>query len=271
MRRGLPRQIGLIAIGILLVLWGATSAFSDYARSIATPDPLDNPDAPGAEIIYPTLPIIPAVTKTPFKPEYPIGTGEPAVFSIPLGSSPDLATPTAIPVTTGTPVPEGMVPERIVIPAIDLDAPIRPVAFRLVEDGDQVFQQWLAPDTFEAGWLLSSAMLGLPGNTVLDGHHNIHGEVFGRLIDLDPGDIIFIYSGDTRFKYTLTNKMILPERGQPMDVRIYNAQWLLPSADERLTLVTCWPYESNSHRLIIVASPAGRLENYRNPAEDAAP
>ena len=28
-----------------------------------------------------------------------------------------------------------------------------------------------------------------------------------------------------------------------------------PTTDERITLITCWPYTSNTHRLIIVAKP----------------
>jgi len=49
--------------------------------------------------------------------------------------------------------------------------------------------------------------------------------------------------------------MILPERNEPVDTRLQNARWILPSADERLTLLTCWPYTTNTHRLIIVAIP----------------
>jgi sortase A len=51
--------------------------------------------------------------------------------------------------------------------------------------------------------------------------------------------------------------MILPEKYQEIDVRMDNARWILPSDDERLTLVTCWPATSNTHRLIIVARPLG--------------
>jgi sortase A len=40
-----------------------------------------------------------------------------------------------------------------------------------------------------------------------------------------------------------------------MEVRIANAKWIQPTSDERLTLVTCWPYTNNTHRLIIVARP----------------
>ena len=47
-------------------------------------------------------------------------------------------------------------------------------------------------------------------------------------------------------------------------VRLANARWIQPSEDERLTLITCWPYESNTHRLIIVALPASQkaIEDY---------
>jgi LPXTG-site transpeptidase (sortase) family protein len=41
----------------------------------------------------------------------------------------------------------------------------------------------------------------------------------------------------------------------PLDVRIQNNDYILPKEDERLTLVSCWPYETNSHRVIIVARP----------------
>ena len=52
--------------------------------------------------------------------------------------------------------------------------------------------------------------------------------------------------------------MIVPEKYEQLDIRMNNAQWILPSVDERLTLITCWPYETNTHRLIIVARPMGQ-------------
>jgi sortase A len=53
----------------------------------------------------------------------------------------------------------------------------------------------------------------------------------------------------------VSERHILPEKGQPLSVRLKNAAWIQPTTDERLTLVTCWPYTSNTHRLIIVARP----------------
>jgi sortase A len=149
------------------------------------------------------------------------------------------------------------IPTRLVIPTIELDAPIEPAKITTQKVGGEEYEQWQAPDEFAAGWHEDSAMLGQPGNTVLNGHHNIYGKVFGRLVDLNPGDLIIVFGKQRAFIYQITNKMILPEKYQEIDVRMDNARWILPSDDERLTLVTCWPATSNTHRLIIVARPLG--------------
>ena len=115
--------------------------------------------------------------------------------------------------------------------------------------------QWDVPDHFAAGWQDESALLGVTGNTVLNGHHNAYGKVFQNLINLNVGDTITVYSGDQAFKYRIATKLLLPERFQSIQLRLENARWIMPSTDQRLTLVTCWPPDSNTHRVIIVAFP----------------
>ncbi|MCZ7673526.1 MAG: sortase [Chloroflexi bacterium] len=146
-------------------------------------------------------------------------------------------------------------PIRIVIPAIDLDAPVADIGAEAIVQGNQIFYQWLVPTGYMAGWHNNSARLGQPGNTVLNGHHNVYGEVFRDLIDLEEGDEILMYDEDQEYEYQVTVTEILPERGQDLAVRLENAQWIAPTEDERITLVTCWPYTDNSHRLIVVAEP----------------
>ena len=121
--------------------------------------------------------------------------------------------------------------------------------------GDETLYQWQVPADYEAGWHNTSAPLGEPGNTVLNGHHNIFGEVFGRLVDLEVGSEIVVYDAGNPHSYTVAEIEILPERDQPLAVRQENAAWIQPTDDERLTLVTCWPHTDNSHRLIVVAYP----------------
>jgi sortase A len=146
-------------------------------------------------------------------------------------------------------------PIRIVIPAIDLDAPVNSISLEKIVDGDLTYYQWPVPNEFLAGWHDNSARLGNVGNTVLNGHHNVHGEVFRDLVDLEEGAEIILYDKDNTYVYEVTDKEVLEERGQPLEVRVENAQWIAPTEDERVTLVTCWPYTDNSHRLVIVAQP----------------
>jgi LPXTG-site transpeptidase (sortase) family protein len=148
-------------------------------------------------------------------------------------------------------------PAQIRIPIIDLEAPVSPISLEFVTSNGATFYQWPVPNEFRAGWHDNSALLGRPGNTVLNGHHNIHGQVFRRLVDLEEGDEIIVADGTGQtFIYYVSQKEIFPERDQPLAVRLENAHWIGSSHDERLTLVTCWPFTDNSHRLVIVARPA---------------
>ncbi|MFL7893660.1 MAG: sortase [Anaerolineales bacterium] len=156
------------------------------------------------------------------------------------------------------PQPAPGVPVRIVIPSINLDAPVIPAPVDFKTIAGKEYLQWYVPDEYAVGWHTTSAMLGEPGNTVLNGHHNAHGEVFVSLVDINEGDTIWVESDSRRYRYQVTNKMIVPEKYEQLDIRMNNAQWILPSVDERLTLITCWPYETNTHRLIIVARPMGQ-------------
>jgi sortase A len=118
-----------------------------------------------------------------------------------------------------------------------------------------LFGQFMAPSRFAAGWHPTSARLGEIGNTVINGHHNMLGRVFQNLVNVSVGDEIIMYSRDREYRYIVTQKMILMERDAPVTVRANNARWMMRSTDERLTLITCWPAYSNTHRLVIVAAP----------------
>jgi len=137
------------------------------------------------------------------------------------------------------------------------------VGWTMTTEKGQRIITWEVPDN-AVGWHKTSAYPGQPGNTVLNGHHNIRGEVFRYLVDLQPDDDIYVYVGEKRFHYRVTEKHILKEKGEPPEVREANAKWIAPTKDERLTLVTCWPYTNNTHRLIIVARPVEeRFPEYR--------
>lgn len=142
---------------------------------------------------------------------------------------------------------------------------MQPVGLMTVTQGGQIYMQWQVPDGDVVGWHEGSATPGQPGNIVLNGHHNINGQVFRDLVKLRPGDAITVYVGDRGYRYLVSERHILAEKGQPLAVRLKNAQWIQPTPDERLTLVTCWPYTSNTHRLIVVARPAPQSDQSGEP------
>jgi len=158
--------------------------------------------------------------------------------------------PAATPVAPDS-APE--VPLRIIIPAINLDAPVKPVTLIVSRDGRTA--EWGVPSGRTSGWHSASARLGEPGNLVLNGHHNIRGRVFARVKELQPLDQIIVIGARRKVTYEVSERKLLLERGQPLAVRIENAQWIMPTDDTRLTLVTCWPPTDNSHRLVVIAQP----------------
>ncbi len=171
---------------------------------------------------------------------------------IPIYIPPDQPTPTP---SIGQPF---FPPDRIVVPKIELDAPVEVAPKGIVKIDGKEYQQFVAPEKFAAGWHIGSAALGVSGNTVLSGHHNAFGKVFKRLNELKEGDSFSLFSGGKEYKYVVTARMILPERDLPLEERLKNAQWILPTQDERITLITCWPALSNTHRLILVAIPVDK-------------
>lgn len=160
------------------------------------------------------------------------------------------------PTPTPVPTPVSQPPARIMAPSVGLDAPVVPMYWKKVTRGNKVSLQWTVPRN-EAGWHFNSALPGQVGNTVLSGHRNIYTEVFRDLDDLKVGDEIALIAGQERYVYHVDEIHVLQEAGVSESVRRQNAQWIAPTDDVRLTLVTCWPYEApgNTHRLIVVARP----------------
>jgi LPXTG-site transpeptidase (sortase) family protein len=209
-------------------------------------DQVPQVDAPPAT---PTpIPPAPVVDSTP-EPQPPAQNPTPA--------PPPTATPLPQPAPPPAPAPnppsgDGAVPTHLVIPSVGIDANIISVGWQMVEQNGQQFSIWQVAD-YAVGWHEASARLGQPGNTVMAGHHNVNGEVFRDLVNVEVGDKVEIYAGEQKFEYQVELKTIVKEKGEPIEARQRNAQWIASTTDERITLVTCWPYTNNTHRVIVVA------------------
>lgn len=247
----IPLGLALILVGLVVVL-GAVLWWA--MAPVALPERLALAAAP-ADVAPVTLPTpLPLATTALQTENWRTGVYLPAS---PLPAElPSLAAASLAPrLASRPPLPDQ--PTRLVIPRINLDAPVTAIGLEMVQNDGQSYLQWAVPNAPVAGWHDSSARLGQGGNMVLNGHHNIYGEVFRDLARLEIGDEVVVYAGDVAFRYQVNQVERLPENGESEVVRLENARWIEPTADERLTLITCWPYTGNSHRLVVVARRDG--------------
>lgn len=146
-------------------------------------------------------------------------------------------------------------PVRLAISAIKLDTAVTPLGWRPVMEGDQEVNIWHMVDK-TPGWHLNSVVPGQPGNTVISGHNNTGGSIFRNLHRLQTGNEITVWTNvGTAVTYVVDAVNIVPEKNASATQRAANAQAIAPTTDTRLTLITCWPWNSNTHRVIVVARP----------------
>jgi sortase A len=225
--------------------------------------------------------LLPPAAPTPPPPPTPTATRVVALpemlpeFEAPPGSEPftlplPTATPEPQPATQSTtaPIPgnvlpppptlaparQAAIPSRVVIETANVNAEVIPVGWHTVEANGQFRSVWQVAD-YAVGWHMNSGLPGEVDNIVLVGHSNSGGEVFRHLDKVKRGDTITVTSGDQSFVYEVSLTTIVKEAGESPEVRRENTRWIASTAEERLTLVTCWPYPNNTHRLIVVARP----------------
>lgn len=242
----------------------AQASLLQTGTSVRPLDPVDPSPSPTPK---PSATNIPGVTIQPSPTEEPTlaatGAGEfrstPTLEALPTASPSATAKPTftATPAATPSQLDAApAVPTKLLIPAIGLEAPIIEVHSKQLTIDGQVVSTWAVPDHFAVGWHQTSALPGEGGNTVLNGHQSIHEGVFRDLSALQLNAEITVYVGDTAHHYRVSERHLLPEEGQPLHSRVENARWIMPTREERLTLVTCAPDARSTHRLIVVALPS---------------
>ena len=180
-----------------------------------------------------------------------------ATSSANLGSPTPSATSSPTPTVTPELFPSAKsVPSRILAPTIGLDSKVVEMGWEVKYDNEgKPESSWVVPE-FAAGWHKNSSLPGHGGNTVLSAHNNIGGEVFRDLANLEAGHEIEVEADGIAYHYVVEEKYIVKEEGESLEVRHQNNRFLdKRTPDERLTLVSCWPYQTNSHRVIVIARP----------------
>lgn len=143
---------------------------------------------------------------------------------------------------------------RIRLPSIAVDSGIVAVGWHVEEVSGQAMTIWDVAK-YAVGHHQGSGNPGDGDNIVLAGHSGGFGAVFRRLGDLQPGDEVLLEGADQLYLYVVEEVLFLKEVGVPMEERLRNAQYMAPTDEERVTLITCWPVRVYDHRIVVLARP----------------
>ncbi|HUP28453.1 MAG TPA: sortase [Chloroflexia bacterium] len=147
-------------------------------------------------------------------------------------------------------------PVRLFLPSVNIDTKVVPVGWDMIPapGGQGMKAEWQVAD-FAVGHHQGSANPGQPGNVVLSGHVDYKGQVFKDLNKSKKGDEVIVYTEKGQYLYVITDMVIVKEVGVPEEQKRRNAAYMNPTADPTLTMITCWPYGIDDHRLIVIAKP----------------
>ncbi len=253
---------GLIIVGVLLMLgvlgfqgyyWWLESSTPDVQELAGVPTQVYL--SPGSNLPATVTPVTQANAATSATPASGSNVASNASLpSIDSGQQGSAGSRGNVPTTP---------PVRIVIPSIKLDSKIVDIGWHVGKDqasGKDV-AIWDVAE-YAVGHHQGTANPGMIGNVVLSGHDDYKGEVFRYLNEAKLGDEVRLYNqqGD-EYLYVVTQITKVKEEGVKLEDRIHNAEYMNPTPDQTLTMITCWPYAVDSYRWIVIAKPYNSLGN----------
>jgi sortase A len=234
------RVIGnlLITLGLMMLLgiggWYGYTTWSnaEYLKEVETKF--------GPAAVEPGISVAPQPTSTPRPTPLPV-----------------LSSKTSIAQEAGTVVkaPDTSPPVRLNIPSVTIDQQVVPVGWSMIPaPGGGVKSEWNVAD-YAVGHHMGSANPGEIGNVVLSGHVDYKGEVFRNLHKVNKGDEVIMYTDKGQYIYVVVDLKIVREEGVSDEQKRANAAFMNPTEDRTLTMITCYPYGIDTHRLIVIAKP----------------
>lgn len=248
--------LALVVVSLITVLL-VVAAPSSQVRVANVPTealPLGTKVPPTATA-EPTATFTPAPTATAelTPTPAPTPTFEPTMTAMPPTPAPPTPTEIPTPISTATPVPDlGLVPTRLRIPAIGVDAGVEHVG-KTVDGAMDV-----PKNVWNVAWYEPGYKPGNPGNAVIAGHldgYNLPAAVFFNLRRLQAGNKIYIAdsTGHEKVFEVYESQVISSSADASILNKIFG-----PADESHLNLITCngsWDAKNQNYnqRLVIYA------------------
>ena len=210
----------LAVLGLVFVLFNGLDILQELNREVALA--LEQPTLTPTPLIRAV--VLPSGHTPPNSP----GGSQPNFEEIPSHLRPVVQSYWEMPVPTQG--PQHAI--RLQIPKLGKDVPI------VEGDGPEQLKKGVGHNIF-------SANPGEKGNVVLSAHNDIHGEIFRDLDQLSEGDLIILFSERRSYTYSVDDILIVePNRVEFLD----------PTPDPIVTLISCYPYLVDNKRIIVRAN-----------------
>jgi sortase A len=230
----------------LLATGSSVPLATDTPLDVRSSTPSNTPSPPPTQTLPATATTAPGTATYTPAPPAPSQTPKPKKTGGGKGGDPNLL-PNGVRYGDHTPDLPGRI-VRITSPDVKLDA-------RVYEVYGTSKGLWEVAD-YAAGHHYTSKNPGEGGNIVLSGHNNYRGEVFRYLEFMKPGDTINVRTLEGKdYTYLVESVEKLKEAGVSLAQRLDNGKVMKETSTEQLTLITCWPYTTYTHRLIVIARP----------------
>ena len=151
-------------------------------------------------------------------------------------------------------------PFALSLPSIGVQSTIKSVGWRQVMQPDgKLISEWEVAEN-AVGWHANTALPNVNGNIVLAGHNSIYGSVFQDLHELAQGDLATVQYDGIFYKHRIDEVKIMKYENASAAERNTVFQYIQPSMNNQLTLISCFPDFGTSHRVVVQASPIGQYD-----------
>jgi len=259
-RAGWVRHLGNLLIALGLVLMGGVGgylAYQNYTNDQTTQQINAQHAQAGGIILLPPAPSPAASTSDAASTGNAAPAPAPAAVddTVRVNEAPLTRLNNGVSLAGLASVAQSKPPVKIEIPRLGIGSPVVPIGWEMIPGkGGQDSSRWKVAE-YAAGHHDGTANPGQIGNVVISGHDDWKGEVFKNLHQSQRGDEIHVYTDDREYLYIVQDIQLVKEDGASDEQKRQNARYMDPTPDPTLTLITCYPYGIDDHRLIVIAKP----------------
>jgi hypothetical protein len=157
--------------------------------------------------------------------------------------------------------PSSPVVVHLVIPDLGVDTIVTAVGLLpvgVVDQGNFQLQNYY--QGLDESVIVDGLPTGPAGDSMVVPGTSYH-DLLSDLIDLEDDTQIYVYDLSQIQVNNLNRQMALPTNGEPIEIRLEDAHWVVPTFDNQTMIITCWQCGLDSWNILYVEIPPANQES----------